>query len=376
LQRFRFFLLKKIVSLLKKKKKDSMKKLKLAVGNDGFFIEFWLTHIGLFLILLFMSLSSFEFQKLHVRAFRELPENIAISDDNQLFQLPFQITLKNFEAEFYDNYQPKFYNADIILKTDDAEKKHFLQVNHPARFMGYDIYLSSYDQTNSNSPDYVILQAVYDPLVYAKYAGILILLAGLFLYIWKLNFSKNKMTSLFILLSGTGFLFIPFSAYLFGGKNLVPALQSVWFIPHIAVYMFAYASLTVACLLAVYTLFNKRRGTTCCAPTAQKSMDFSLKLGTMLMGIGLLFGMLWGKKAWGNFWNWDLKETWALIAWAAYLGVLHFNYFFRTLSGVDGHVRTKARTLSILIIIAFILLQICWFGINYFPESWKSLHRY
>ena len=325
-------------------------------------IAFWLTHVGLGLTLLFMCLGSFQFQKLHLRAFTELPENVAISDDHHMFLLPFQITLKNFEAEFYDNRQPKSYKADIVLQNEDTQKQVLLQVNHPARFMGYDIYLSSYDLHNPNQAEYVILLVVYDPWVYAKYIGIIMLLTGLFLYIWKLRISENRLVFWIILLFGLGFLLIPFSAYLFGGKNLVPALQSWWFVPHIAVYMFAYASLSVATLLGIYTLFRSKKHF---APV-RSSIDFSLKFGVFLMGIGFLFGMLWGKTAWGNFWNWDLKEIWAAIAWIAYLGVLHFNHY----------CKDRIKTLSILIIIAFLLLQMCWFGINYLPESWKSLHRY
>ncbi|MCL2027332.1 MAG: cytochrome c biogenesis protein CcsA [Bacteroidales bacterium] len=324
---------------------------------------FWFTHIGLFLTLLFFIFGRLSYQELHVRAFSEIAEDVAISDKHDLFQLPFQITLKNFEAEFYDNHQPKSYKADIILKNKDSEKHHLLQVNHPARFMNYGIYLSSYDQTNPNRPDYVILLIVYDVVMYGKYMAIMMFLIGLLLYVWQLPFAKNRLISLVVLLFGLGFSMIPFGPYLWGTKNLVPALQSWWFMPHIAVYMFAYGALSVACLLAIYTIVARSRSAT---PTIQKSIDFSLKLGTFLMGIGLIFGMLWAKTAWGRFWGFDIKETWALIAWVAFLSVLHFNYVY-------GKHR---KTLSILIITAFVLLQICWFGINYFPESWKSLHRY
>jgi ABC-type transport system involved in cytochrome c biogenesis permease subunit len=359
-------------------------------------IAFWLTHIGVFLTLLFMSLGSLELQKLHVRAFRELPENMAISDKNEMFLLPFQITLKNFEVEFYDNHQPKSYKADIILQNDNTEKNHLLQVNHPARFMGYDIYLSSYDLSNPNASDYVILKVVYDPWVYPKYVGILTFLAGLFLYVLKLPFTKNKLISLCVLAFGLGFSMIPFSPYLFGTKNLVPALQSWWFVPHIVVYMFSYGALTIATLLAVYTLLKRLRALRLRSVSAdvkrslsevetpvfkhagadvdvrtKKNIDFSLKLGTILMGIGFLFGMLWGKTAWGNFWNFDLKENLALLAWIAYLGVLHLNV--RALRATPLQYK---KTLAVLIIFAYLLLQLCWFGVNLLPEFLTSLHRY
>ena len=363
-------------------------------------MAFLLTHAGFFLTLLFSSLSSFEFQRLHVRAFSEIPENIAITEDHQMFLLPFQITLQNFEAEFYDNHQPKSYKAEIILTDGDTKKQHLLQVNRPARFMGYDIYLSSYDRTHPDRVDYVILLVIYDPWVLAKYIGIIMLILGLLLYICTLNFAKNRMVLPGVLLFGLIFSYLVFAPYWFFGKNLVPALQSNWFFPHIAVYMFAYGSLAVACLLAIYTLFNRSRtgGARSLSPSAslrinsvevcfagadlqsvpkkgekffapkgiQIATDFSLKLGTMLMGIGLLFGALWAKTAWGNFWSFDLKETWAAIAWFAFMGVLHFKHAYEN----------RRKTLSILIIAAFLLLQMCWFGVNYLPEFLQSLHRY
>ena len=176
---------------------------------------------------------------------------------------------------------------------------------------------------------------------------------------------------------------MPFGKYLFGGKHLAPALQSVWFVPHIAVYMFAYGALTVACLLSLVEAYRIRPMKThkckqmgvCNTPLRWRllnddfqkaAVDFSLRLGVSLMGIGLFFGSLWAKTAWGRFWGFDLKETWAAIAWVAFLGVLHFN----------RRCPNRRKLLSILIIIAFLLLQMCWFGVNYLPAFWQSLHRY
>ena len=367
---------------------QTMKKITTLILRKS--VAFWLTHAGLFLTLLFAGLGTFEHQRLHVRAFTKISENIAISDNREIFLLPFRITLKNFEAEFYDNHQSKSYKADIVLHYNGTRKEVLIQVNHPVRFMNYDIYLSSYDRSRPN-PDYAIFLVIYDPWVYPKYVAILILLAGLFLYVWKLPYAKNKLVSLFILLFGLGFSYMVFSPYLFGGKNLVPALQSWWFVPHIAVYMFAYGALSVACLLSIYTLFARtqnpkskihastplsdRKKSTLRLRSAtvknpklfiQSATVFSLKLGTFLMGIGLLFGALWAKEAWGGFWSFDLKENLAAIAWIAFLSALHFGYFYGN----------RKKTLSILIIVAYLLLQLCWFGINLLPESWQSLHRY
>ncbi len=320
---------------------------------------FLLTHAGLFMALLFGCLGSLNFQKLHVRTFPEIPENIAYNDDSYVFQIPFQIILKNFKAEFYENGQPKSYIAKVVLQNDETTDTVSLEINHPMRFMGYDVYLESYDQSNLESPQYVTFLTVYDRYVYAKYFGIIVLLIGLFLNICNLSFSKNRVIAVFVALFGIGFSMMPFGKYLWGGKHLVPALQSLWFVPHIAVYMLAYGALAVAVLLSIRTLFNSKKN-------LQPATDFSLNLGVSLMGIGLLFGALWAKTAWGNFWSFDLKETWAAIAWFAFLGVVHFRYSYVN----------RRKELAILLIIAFLLLQMCWFGVNHLPAILESLHRY
>ena len=71
--------------------------------------------------------------------------------------------------------------------------------------------------------------------------------------------------------------------------------------------------------MAIYMLFKKG-----------KSMDRELNIcdnlvyvGLAFLSIGMLFGALWAKEAWGHYWAWDPKETWALITWILYAIYLH-----------------------------------------------------
>ena len=81
----------------------------------------------------------------------------------------------------------------------------------------------------------------------------------------------------------------------------------------------------------------------------------------------MLFGALWAKEAWGHYWSWDLKETWVAITWFAYLIYLH--YFL-----LPHH---HTRWALWLLIVCFILLQMCWWGINYLPSAQESsVHIY
>ena len=91
-------------------------------------------------------------------------------------------------------------------------------------------------------------------------------------------------------------------------KTLMPALQSPWFAPHVIVYMFAYAMLGAAALMAAYLLWFKKDATT---DHELDICDNLVHVGWAFMTVGILFGALWAKEAWGHYWAWDPKETWA-----------------------------------------------------------------
>lgn len=154
-------------------------------------------------------------------------------------------------------------------------------------------------------------------------------------------------------------------------KELMPALQSPWFAPHVIVYMFAYAVLGVATLLAVFLLFKGLRGqesnSSAFSPVPLASLDNLVRVGLAFLTTGMLFGALWAKEAWGHYWTWDPKETWAAITWLAYLVYLHYRRLPR---------HDERMALSMLVV-AFLLLQMCWWGINYLPSAQgTSIHTY
>ena len=149
-------------------------------------------------------------------------------------------------------------------------------------------------------------------------------------------------------------------------KTLMPALQSPWFAPHVIVYMFAYALLGAATLMAAYLLFTNRT-TPDNLEDQTTSLDNLVYVGLAFMTFGMLFGALWAKEAWGHYWSWDPKETWAAITWFSYLIYIHYR--------LTPHHHTR---LSLwMLIISFILLQMCWWGINYLPSAMgSSVHTY
>lgn len=142
-------------------------------------------------------------------------------------------------------------------------------------------------------------------------------------------------------------------------QSLMPALQSPWFIPHVTVYMFSYSLLGCSFLLALAGLAGTRKDVLGAADTL-------VYIGLAFLTFGMLSGSLWAKEAWGQFWSWDPKETWALVTWLCYVGYIHLR-----LMG-----RCSVRSLCLLLIFSFICLQMCWWGVNYLPTAQDSIHVY
>jgi len=147
-------------------------------------------------------------------------------------------------------------------------------------------------------------------------------------------------------------------------KTLMPALQSPWFVPHVIVYIFSYALLAASSLVAVkglYELYFRKFDV-----QTLHLADNLVYIGFSFLTLGLLFGALWAKEAWGHYWTWDPKETWAFLTWLAYLIYMHFRTF------QPKKTTAPLWTLSL----AFVVLLICWFGINYLPSAQNSVHVY
>jgi ABC-type transport system involved in cytochrome c biogenesis permease subunit len=84
-------------------------------------------------------------------------------------------------------------------------------------------------------------------------------------------------------------------------QTLMPALQSVWFVPHVSIYMFSYALLGCATLLAVGSLLKPRL-------ELDAAIERLIYGGLAFLTIGMLTGALWAKDAWGAYWSWDARS--------------------------------------------------------------------
>lgn len=187
-----------------------------------------------------------------------------------------------------------------------------------------------------------------------------LLLAGLFTYIrwhyrWILSFST---------LLATVFMVINILRPEIHDQTLVPALQSIWFVPHVSVYMFSYALLGCATLLAIGGLVAR-------SDRFDPAIERLLYGGVAFVTIGMLTGAIWAKDAWGAYWSWDAKESWAAVTWALYLVAIHLALRPSTYNKTWQH-----RLYYTIIIVAFCALQMCWWGVNYLPTATESVHAY
>ncbi|MCC8019869.1 MAG: cytochrome c biogenesis protein CcsA [Rikenellaceae bacterium] len=146
-------------------------------------------------------------------------------------------------------------------------------------------------------------------------------------------------------------------------RHLMPALRSVWFVPHVTVYMLSYAMLGAATIASVLQLRRLNRG----APDGKlyDLTDNLIYAGFGFLMLGMLMGCLWAKTAWGHFWTWDPKETWAFVTAAAYLTYIHMRLR-----------RNYPKLTAWVLPVAFVLLMVTWIGVNYLPSARGSVHVY
>nr|YP_009398861.1 cytochrome c biogenesis protein ccs1 [Cliftonaea pectinata]ARW68027.1 cytochrome c biogenesis protein ccs1 [Cliftonaea pectinata] len=190
---------------------------------------------------------------------------------------------------------------------------------------------------------------------------------------------------------------------------LVPALRSNWLMMHVTVMMISYASLITGSLLSIlfliisngqeieikgnsyntkskakkfslkyefdqfinftdYTIKKKNR-----ILNKQKNINFlqgidnlsyrTIGLGFPLLTIGIIAGAVWANEAWGSYWSWDPKETWALITWIIFAIYLHSRL----------NKSWKGKKPAIIASFGFIIIWVCYLGVNFIG---KGLHSY
>ncbi|AOI72151.1 cytochrome C biogenesis protein [Burkholderia ubonensis] len=149
-------------------------------------------------------------------------------------------------------------------------------------------------------------------------------------------------------------------------QPLVPALQSWWMKIHVPANFIGYGSFALSAMVSVAYLMKERGVLGDRLPALEVLDDVmykSIAVGFAFFTIATILGALWAAEAWGGYWSWDPKETWALIVWLNYAAWLHM----RLMKGLRG---TAAAwwALTGLIVTTFAFL-----GVNLFLSG---LHSY
>jgi cytochrome c-type biogenesis protein CcsB len=198
------------------------------------------------------------------------------------------------------------------------------------------------------------------------------------------------MTPITLLINGFSNLSLPLEMQ--KASPLVPALQSNWLMMHVSLMMLSYATLITGSLLAILFLmfslkrynfqknqqnFDLEKGILLVKTNSETSFSIAPKfledmdnlsyriisLGFPFLTIGIIAGAVWANEAWGSYWSWDPKETWALITWLIFAAYLHA----RIIKGWEG------KKPAILASIGFFVVWICYLGVNFLGQG---LHSY
>ena len=366
-----------------------IRQMRTAVANFSLFTlhSSLLSHFGLFLAMTTATLGNADVQRLKMMTVKGTSEWRALTPQHQITEMPFAIELKEFVMETYDDGKPKRYASDIIVTprkslasnpsplTTNPSPLTTIEVNKPVEVDGWKIYQYGYDTQMGAMSQTSILELVSDPWLPLVYMGIYMMLAGALLMMlraipWRQGAQQArkhpKTAILLCAVIAASFFCVHHFMPILHSDTLVPALQSPWFKPHIIAYMLAYTLMASAAVIALYQLV-RGVGKAHSLTSHFSPLTSIVFVGISLITIGMLFGALWAKEAWGHYWSWDPKETWAAITWFAYLVYVHYRQ-------VPNH---RPRLALWVLLISFVLLQMCWWGINYLPAAQgSSVHVY
>lgn len=161
-----------------------------------------------------------------------------------------------------------------------------------------------------------------------------------------------------------------FPAGLKDSQPLLPALRTLWLHLHVLTAAVSYGAFAVACGAGIMCLFGEwGMGANPSLKALGESLSFrAASFGYIWLTLGIITGAMWAQVAWGRYWGWDVKETWALVTWLIYTLFLHA----RVLGGWRG------RPLALLSIVGFASVLFTFLGLSWLARSvgLESLHVY
>ncbi len=148
--------------------------------------------------------------------------------------------------------------------------------------------------------------------------------------------------------------------------HLPPALQSPLFGPHVMAYMLTYFIMAKAAFQALLLIIARAQKADGLVDIYELGAYRVVCLGFPLLTLGLILGSVWGKLAWGDYWNWDPKELWSLASWLAFLVYFHWRFAF-------GKKYPLLNSILVLIGFSFIIITLLWVNLS---RIFPGLHSY
>lgn len=153
-------------------------------------------------------------------------------------------------------------------------------------------------------------------------------------------------------------------------EPLVAVLKSVWLNFHVTSLLISYAAFLLAFVCGVLFFIKDFTGNRPGVLPRKEMFEHlsyrSIQIGWPLLTLGIFLGAVWANTAWGSYWSWDPKETWALITWFAYTIYLHLRMIL-------GWSNRKAVVANM---VGFAMVLITYFGVNYLDTLSGGLHSY
>jgi cytochrome c-type biogenesis protein CcsB len=149
-------------------------------------------------------------------------------------------------------------------------------------------------------------------------------------------------------------------------QPLVPALQSWWMKIHVPANFIGYGTFALSAMVGAAYLLKSHGYLADRLPTLEVLDDVMYKaisVGFAFFTVATILGALWAAEAWGGYWSWDPKETWALIVWLNYAAWLHM----RLMSGLRGRVAAWWA------LVGLVVTTFAFLGVNMFLSG---LHSY
>ena len=150
--------------------------------------------------------------------------------------------------------------------------------------------------------------------------------------------------------------------------QLMPALQSVWMAIHVPMMFTSYSAFAVAFAVGIVYLIQERHLKSKHANALADSLPALEPLdwiiyrligwGFPILTLGIILGARWAYDAWGRYWGWDAKETWALITWFTYAIYLHMRLV----------MSWRGRKTVLLSVFAFAVVLFTYIGVNYLSQ--------